>query len=388
MTSILFLADTQIGVGTVTLADQRVVLDQIIEVAVDEKVELVVHGGDVFEGPLVTPEHLRLFLDATEPLRRAGIPILLLRGNGRHDMAVRSVHALDVLREIPGFTVAERPYVVFPGRFAVCALPWVHPGRLLAQMNGSIDHARVNSAITEILTQVARELFEQARDELTREIPVVLVAHWAISGAKLPGEMLSDELGEPVLPWAELDAIGYDLIVGAHIHEPQMLSNPDVDQGPGFVIGSPQQLNFGEQGDHGCWLVDFDDSGVNTTFTPLASRQFLTLTFEHDDPLAQLSVSEHVGWDLPSGAIVRVRMALSEEQFHALDQGAVRRGLLEAGAQQVRFDLDVRRETRRRIAITEQLPPAEAMMFYCEATGIYEPLRSELIKTIKDWSSE
>lgn len=379
MTRLLFLADTQLGVGTVTLTDQRAVLDRIVQVALDEHVDVVVHGGDVFEGPVVTPEQLRVFLDATEPLRAAGIPLLVLRGNGRHDMAVRPVHALDVLRDVPGFVVADRPDVYVVEGCAICALPWVHPGRLLANLNGSVNHDTVNSVVARMLADIAADLYGKVSLDVPH-VSAILVAHWAISSAKLPSGLSVADLREPVLPWADLDAIGYDLIVGAHIHEPQNLNNPSLDETVGFVIGSPQQLNFGEQGERGCWIVTVADGATASKFVPITSRAFVTLDLEVDD-LADDPL-------IPEGAIVRVRTRLTEEEFQALDQLWLRQRFLDAGAEHVRLDLDVERETRRRIEITEQLSPVEAMTLYCDAAGIDEPLRGALILTIKLWSEE
>jgi DNA repair exonuclease SbcCD nuclease subunit len=364
LTRILCLADTQIGVGTVELADQRVVLEQIVDLALGHEVELVVHGGDVFEGPVVTPEQMRMFLDATAPLRMRSVPMLILRGNGRHDSAVRSVHALDVLRNIDGFIVSDRPESLVFENVEVCTLPWVHPGALIASMNGSVDHDHVNTAVSDLLVRIARDL-RQGR-------PAVLVAHWAITGAALPSGLPVEEMREPVIPWGELDALGYDAIIGAHIHQPQRLDKADLDKTVGIVLGSPQPLNFGETGARGCWLID---RGV-PEFIPIASRQFVTLSLEDLDE------------GVPEGAYVRVRATLSATEAEQIDQQELRRMVLEQGAHAVRLDVDIERESRKRADITEQVGPEEAMELYCDAAGIEEPLRGQLIETIQEWSHE
>ena len=364
MTRILCLADTQIGVGTVELADQRVVLEQIVQLAVEREVGLVIHGGDVFEGPIVTPEQMRMFLDVTKPLRDYDIQMLILRGNGRHDSAVRTVHALDVLREIRGFIVSDRPASILFHDFEVCTLPWVHPGALIASMNGSVDHDHVNTAVADMLVRIARDLRQGH--------PSLLVAHWAITGAALPSGLPAEEMREPVIPWGELDALGYDAIIGAHIHQPQRLDKPELDKTVGFVLGSPQPLNFGESGEHGCWLLD---NGV-PVFIPIASRQFVTLSLEDLDE------------GVPEGAYVRVRATLSATEAEQIDQQELRRMVLEQGAHAVRLDVDIERESRRRADITEQVGPEEAMELYCDAAGIEEPLRGQLLETIKEWSHE
>jgi DNA repair exonuclease SbcCD nuclease subunit len=379
---ILFLADTQIGVATVALDEQRDVLDRIVHTAWEHAVDVVVHGGDVFEGPIVTPEQMRMFLDAWEPLRGMAIPTVVLRGNGRHDAAVRPVHALDVLREIPGFIVADRPEAYEFDGFTLSALPWVHPAGLIARTNGSLAHDKVNSFMARALVDIARDLREPVIG------PSVLVAHWAITGAKLPTGILADEMSEPVLPWAELDALGYDVIAGAHIHQPQRLDNPALDQTHGFVVGSPQQLNFGEHGEHGCWLVEVggaDELRFPPQFIPIPSRQFVT--FDFDDPEG-IALAYMDGLEIPEGAIVRMRSKMTAEQAQKLDQGKLRQALTQIGAASVRLDIDIEREVRRRAEITESLSAVEAMALYCDAVGIEDPLRAELLELIRDWAAK
>jgi len=382
VTRILCFADTQIGVGTVALADQRDVLERIVALALHREVGLVIHGGDVFEGPVVTPEQMRVFLDATMPLREADIPLLVLRGNGRHDSAVRPVHALDVLREVPGIIVSDRPEVVW-GAFdsvAVCTLPWVHPGALIATMDGSVDHDLVTAAVTGLLVKIAADLSAAVDQQKVVDVRKILVAHWAITGAALPSGLPAEEMREPVLPWGELDALGFDAIIGAHIHQPQRLDDPDIDSTPGIVLGSPQQLNFGEGGEHGCWIVTLPPELIAPApeFIPIASRQFVTLDIAPGDDV----------WEVPEGAYVRARLRLSEDEAQHFDPLELRRALLEAGAVAVRLDIDVERPTRQRAEISEQLGPQEVMALYCDAAGIDDPLRSTMLETIKEWSQE
>lgn len=395
---LLATADWQAGVQTVSLEDQEVVWHRIVDLALERQVDLLLHGGDLVEGPVFTMEQLAAVRRVFKRLTDAGIPIMLLTGNSRHDLAVRPVHALDLFRDY-GIHVSDRPEVVHVAGIDVATLPWVHPGRLIARTNGSVDHDRINEVVASMLVQIAAELREQTNSYAPR----LLVAHWSISGAALPSGISVDEMREPVLPWAELDALGYDAIIAGHIHAPQRLDNPGLDRTLGFYCGSPQPLNHGERGEHGCWIVTLGEAGEagsipfkpdgppgrdmpptsgppvspSATFVPLPSRQFVTIDYDPDEPLPPLD-----------GAIVRVRARLTREQTQELDQAALRQHLLEAGAHSVRLDIDIEREQRRRAEISEQVSPADAMLLYCEASGIQDPLRSELRTLIKAWSEE
>lgn len=374
MTKILAFADTQLGVSTVPLAEQRKVLDQIVQVALDREVDLVLHGGDVFEGPVVLPEHLRCFVDAMDPLiSLRGIPTLMIRGNGRHDMAVRNVHALDILRNIDGFGVSDRPQGIHARGVNIITLPWVHPGSLIAHLNGHVDHDAVNLTASEMLVEIARRL----RSKADLAFPTVLLAHWAISGSALPSGLPVDEMREPILPWADLDAFGFDLIIGAHIHQPQQISQPLIDSTFGVVLGSPQQLNFGESGAHGCWIFEVGEGDAAAEFVPIESPQFATF----DVDLASYGMME-----VRAGDYVRVRYTATDDEAKSVDHEALRRELQNAGAASVKIEPQIVRTARARAeGISEQLSQVEALAEWCGANDIGPDMQHRIIGRFQEW---
>jgi DNA repair exonuclease SbcCD nuclease subunit len=405
VTRLLAFADTQLGVQTVTLQDQRDVLDRIIQVALDRNVDAVLHGGDVFEGPVITPEQHRAFIDGVRPLRDANIPLFICVGNGRHDAAVRSVHALDVLREVDGIQVADSPTVaVLAGKVAVCALPWVHPGRLVAQANGSLTHDEADLTISQMLVRIAKHLYEKAESSMRASwqrpgnpdwrIPTVLLAHWSISGSALPTGLPVDEMREPVLSWADLDAIGFDAVVGAHIHQPQQISQPLIDRTLGIVVGSPQQLNFGEHGEHGCWILDFDPEGepfaakssgsASAEFVPIPAPQFVTVDLVDDE--GNLVAMD----DLPAvidGDRVRIRYRVTEEESRKVDLEDTKRRVLR-GAIPSRIQVEptiIRKERARAQQISEQLSPVDALEEYCAANEVEAARTLAMLARLKEW---
>ncbi len=404
MTRLLAFGDTQLGVGTVDLADQRVVLDRIVQVALERDVDAVLHGGDVFEGPVVTPEQLRTFLNGVAPLRAHGIPLLLIRGNGRHDMAVREVHALDVLREVEGITVCDSPTVsILANKVAVCCLPWVHPGRLIASMNGSLTHEEADLTTSQMLVRIAKHLHRQALHLYPMnpppgmlgplELPTVLLAHWAISGSALPTGLPVDEMREPILSWADLDAIGFDAIIGAHIHKGQQISQPLIDQTLGIVVGSPQPLNHGESGyEHGAWIVEVGDGPASAEFVPIESKQFVTLDVdlagEGDlvDPTEWLTTAfSPLTLARYKGAVVRFRFTATEDQARRVDHDAIRAAL--ANASRVTIEPQIIREERARAQqISESLSPVDALAEFCDANDVEPDRALAMLARLKEWS--
>ena len=378
MTRILALGDTQLGVGTVTLESQAQVLDRIADAAIDRQADLVLHGGDVFEGPVVLPEQMRVFLDFARRLRDHEIPLLVLRGNGRHDMATRDVHALDVLREVDGITVSDRADTICMPGCNVSTLPWTKLAR--------------EDRDAEQLVEIARNML----DGIPHDLPHILALHWSISGASLPTGLPVDQLHEPVLEWGDLDGLGYDCVIASHIHKAQGLDRPELgDTTRGFYTGSPQPLNHGESGyEHGVWIVDAEPGSVALEFLPIESPQFKTIDWhqrEDDDSWEfTLGAEQADGWamyePIGPGDIVRVRYTATREQDATIDKDAIRRELLAAGASRVTIEPQITREVRARVeTMTQELGPLEALHIYADAQGIDEQTNGRMVERLREW---
>src|SRR4051812_35990836 len=85
MASILHTSDWHVGRGlyrSQRTEDHVAVLEELVELAREARPDVIVHTGDVFDGPRPSTEHMRIGLDA---LRRLGeiAPTVVLAGN--HD---------------------------------------------------------------------------------------------------------------------------------------------------------------------------------------------------------------------------------------------------------------------------------------------------------------
>jgi DNA repair protein SbcD/Mre11 len=213
---------------------------------VAEGCDAVLVAGDIFEGPLPTPEHYEAF---ARPLRGFPLPVVAILGNGRHDAAMRTTTALQVL-EAPELRIVTRPEVVHVAGASVCCLPWAPVSRLVAARGGG-DRDEVHLDAVEHLLAVARGLRDAA--EANHVGPTVLLLHWSISGAALPNGLPVDLAREPILPVEELEALGFEAIVAGHIHRHQILFEEPLIA----YVGSPMPLDFSEGSyEHGCLLLE------------------------------------------------------------------------------------------------------------------------------------
>jgi exonuclease SbcD len=251
---LLAFGDLHLGAGTALgrepgdrLRDQEQVLERIVSLAGVRQVDAILMGGDLFEGPGITPEQLDAFMRPFEQLE-GSIPMVAVSGNGRHDLAMRHVNALQPLRHVPGVHVYSRPTLYELGPVMVACLPWVSPARLVASMNGNVDRDQVNEHAARLLVKVARDLREAAGDK-----PAILLTHGSISGAALPNGLPVDQLREPILDLFELADLGFAAVIAAHIHKHQVLHDEPLIA----YVGSPMPLSFGETNDeHGVLLLD------------------------------------------------------------------------------------------------------------------------------------
>ena len=69
------------------LADQQQILDEIIRVAREEKTEVLMISGDIYDKSIPSAEAVRLFNDFLVKLSRLECEVLMIRGN--HDSADR-----------------------------------------------------------------------------------------------------------------------------------------------------------------------------------------------------------------------------------------------------------------------------------------------------------
>lgn len=404
----LLLGDTHIGAGAEygaqpgdRLADQERVLERIVDLAIEQRVDAVLHAGDMWHRRRPTPAE---YLAVARPLgrlqRELGCDVLAISGNHcveHPDLPIAAellTGLLDVRRE-PGLWHG-------PG-VTVCCLPWTPVSRLVAQRGGG-DRDGLAQEAAQMLLSIARDLHAQALDGYT-----VLLTHWSISGAFTPTGAATDEFREVVLPLEEVEALGFDAVVAGHIHLPAIVGDARLGMGvvgqPVLYVGSPFPVDFGE-GDslHGVWILD-TEAAEPATFFPVDSRPFVTIDVDlvaeaQAGSELQAAVDEgslKESW-APSGwseqktvlvaigqhrvedAVVRLRYTATEEQARHVDHAAVTAALLDAGAHRVyAIQPTILRQNRVRVeGLDEDLDPMQAVGMWTAAEGLDDARADQL----------
>lgn len=377
MSKILCLGDSHVGAGAEygrnpgdRLADQEEVLDRIVDLAIEQQVDAVLHAGDMWHRRRPTPSE---YLAVARPLGRLqrdlGCDVVAISGNHcveHPDLPIAAellTGLLDVRRE-PGLWHG-------PG-VTVCCLPWTPVSRLVAQRGGG-DRDGLAQEAAQMLLTVARDLHSQALNGYT-----VLLTHWSISGAFTPTGAVTDEFREVVLPLEEVEALGFDAVVAGHIHLPAIIGDARLGMGvvgqPVLYVGSPFPVDFGEGATlHGVWILD-TEAAEPATFFPVDSRPFVTLDADltgfDEIPDADFLVgywNENV-----ENAVVRARYTGTEGQARRIDHSALTAALLDAGAHRVyAIQPTILRQNRVRVeGLDEDLDPMQAVGMWTAAEGL------------------
>ncbi len=242
--------DAQTGLP-VRVMDFLKSLDEIINTAIDEKVDLVLFAGDAYKDRNPAPTFQREWGRRIIRLSKARIPTLLLVGNHDLSPSLGRAHALEEFNtlEVPFVKVLSEPSFygskdLWDLPLQVIALPWVARSQMMAfaEMHG-VQNAEVYSKLEDLLTELVHNFLDNADHSL----PIVLAAHASVQGALYGGErsvMLGNDL---VLSGSLVRDKRIDYVALGHIHKHQDLN--EGQQPPVVYPGSIERVDFGEAKD-------------------------------------------------------------------------------------------------------------------------------------------
>ncbi|MCH8989467.1 MAG: exonuclease SbcCD subunit D [Chloroflexi bacterium] len=385
--------DPETGLST-RLGDFLDSLDQVVEFALNEGVDLVLLAGDAYKGRDPSQTHQREFAKRLNRLSQSGIPTFLLVGN--HDLPAASSRAtavdifptLEVANIYVGSNLENYNVATPSGPLQVLAVPWPRRSAILSREDTrglSIDQVR--QALEERLT----DGIEIKARELDPDIPAILTGHVTVNGATV-GTERSMMLGQDhVLLVSALDRPEVEYVALGHIHKHQIL-RPD----PPMVVysGSLQRVDFSEEGDEkGFCVVDLDPTApqgrrmTNFEFHKLDARNFVTVdvSVEPQDADPTATVVRAIARKDIADSVVRVRISLAAETDAHLRETDIR-----AALEPAHFIASISREiagTRRtRISPTEgeDLQPMQALGLYLDSRNIEGERREKIMRKAEE----
>ena len=358
------------------LQDFLEVLDQVVDFAIENSVDLVLFCGDAYKSREPTQTQQREFARRINRLSTSGIPVFLLVGN--HDLPNASGRAttteiFDTLG-VNKVYVSNRPGIyripTAHGTVQIVSLPWLRRSTLLArEEDKNLTFEQINERLQHILTSVITDSIP----ELDPALPAILAAHVWVFGARVGSENMMAIGQEHALLVSNIAHPAFDYIALGHIHKRQVLNeNPPV-----VYAGSLERLDFSEEADDkGFYVVEIEsdkETGkrlVSYSFHPVNSRRFLTIdvAIEPEDvsPTDTILKAINEQAEKVPDAIVRLQICLSAETEAAIHDSDIRNALKEAYYFAVAKD--IRREARLRLGdwTAEEITPLAALQKWLE----------------------
>jgi exonuclease SbcD len=369
-------------------------LDEIVDTAIAERVDLVLFAGDAYRDRNPAPTFQREWGQRIMRLAQAGIPVLLLVGNHDLSPALGRAHALaefDTL-QVERVRVLDKPQFLRPDDLwglplQVIALPWVSRSGMIAHFGISGgDPAEIYTQLEEKLTALVSHWLAEADPNL----PIVLTAHASVQGATYGGErtvMLGSDL---VLSGALVKNPQLDYVALGHIHKPQNLN--EGAHPPVIYPGSIERVDFGEMDDDKFFVIaKVERGGTEVEWHPLKGiRRFVDVRVKlqpEADPESPQGISDRLRDALAPqsrlrDSIVRLTVEYPRAWESLLDEAAIR----EFASEAFEFHLVKRPQMETRVRLPEgkiagSMTPLELLDLYWKANHT-DPAEAEALQAL------
>jgi DNA repair protein SbcD/Mre11 len=400
------IADTHIGmenygrINPETGLNQRLhdflnSLDQAIDGAIAERVDLVVFAGDIYKTRDPTPTHQREFACRIQRLASEGIKTMLVAGNHDVPMSAGRATSVDIFRalEIPSVTVARsigtHRVETRTGPIQVVAFPWAVRSLIVAQPEyKNCTIAELNQAMIDL----TRARLRTEAESVDPDLPAIVVGHAHLFGAKIGAERLLTMGGDPMYDLQTFDLPTIEYVALGHVHKHQVLNYaaPQV-----VYAGSIDRVDFGEQDEAKGWvLVEIPEKGrAEFEFRSVNARPFLTIEARVESDNATEDVVRAIARHAAAleNAVVRVRIEIPPERGGELREDEIR-AQLKAAYHVAPFERTSRQRPRSRwgaaAAAIQRAGPLEALALYLEHQKVELPRRETLLRLARSLMTE
>ena len=360
---LMHFADVHLGVETygkfnpetglnTRLEDFTLALNQAVDSALDEQVDIAVFAGDAYKARDPNQTHQRAFAGCLKRLTDAGVPVVLLIGNHDIPNTRGRAHALEIYGLLggAGVTILSQPEVktiaTRRGDVLVAGMPYLTRSRVLAQ-----DETR-NKTVEEVAHLIRDRYVNYIADLATKcaaqpDYIAVLTGHFTIDDARVGVQGFLMNPNEPKVPVNEVALAAFDYVAMGHVHKFQDMQKGR--QPPAIYSGSIDRIDFGERAESKGFVVANIKKGLaEPRHMPLKTRPFIAIeasTGESDDPTQ--AIVDEINRHPIAGSIVKVTYKVPPDKAALVRTDEVRKAL--APAHLV-------------VALQREMPPAEALI--------------------------
>ncbi len=292
---ILHTADWHVGkrLGRIDRsAEYASVLDEVVAVARDARVDATIVAGDLFDRALPPFESMGLVLDALARLADVA-PVVAIPGN--HDSHAlfgvlapylhdSGIHLIDRIRR-PG----EGNVVTIPARAGDCeariaCMPFLHESATIDFLDPTEEWYK---SYAERVRRITAAYADALAADASRDAVTILTGHFMVDGAVPSGSERPLHIGEAFMARSAAIPPGVRYAALGHIHLTQQAPGTD----HGWYAGSLMQLDFGERGqDKNVLVVEVTPQRPGARVTPVAitsGRRLRDVTGTLDELRAQ-----------------------------------------------------------------------------------------------------
>jgi len=311
-------------------------LNELVRVAKEEKPDLVLVSGDIFDtAEIMQRRSHQEVLQARNiifQLSKAAGNVIVMRGTPNHDSEWAFEELKGHFELVPNVQIVTQPQVITLDGVSVAVLPGFDRGVFRAKYPG-LGKEEENEVLTGEISNIVKGLKTMCgTDDLT-----ILMAHYTVPGCNVEsGQVMMLTQFEPIIPVDALTAADYDLVALGHIHRPQQLFDRNW-----YYSGAVNALTFNDEGqERGFYIHNYEDGVWNSVFHRTPHREFKTTYLDEADmQLINEGQYDIVGmqhWKGNiDGKIVRVLYNCTFETNKAVNKALFERKLLEDGAFQV-----------------------------------------------------
>lgn len=261
--------------------EQRDFLRQLADIVHEHTPDALLVSGDVYHAAAPSNAAVNLYVDEMLNIHEACPTMAIIVIAGNHDSASRldsdkrlwkraGVNVLGgIARDKDGFADLNSHIITVKDKGIVAAVPFAYPGSfpLTSDANDIVREQRQRAYF--------QALLDQANNQNGGNLPVVLMAHLAVSNSDCTGHSMKMEC-------VELDALGhgYDYAALGHIHRPQNLSDRT------RYSGTPVPVSFDEQCEHSVSIVTIEGHNAMPLIEKIGIKNLKPLhTIPANDPV-------------------------------------------------------------------------------------------------------
>lgn len=222
--------------------EHRQFLEWLLKLIKEEKIELLLVSGDIFDSALPSAEAVDLYYQFLFRLySETDASAIIIAGN--HDSTVRLSAPRQFLEMARVHVIGRLPSqisecVISFNHLHVIALPYIPEGDILSHVS---FESKVDVAIR--YREAVKKLYSKCLSEISSELPIILMGHFFVRGGEKSETERAIQIGgtQSIVPADLPKGLCYSAL--GHLHRPQRLKNTEY---PIVYSGSPLPMNFKE----------------------------------------------------------------------------------------------------------------------------------------------